>query len=560
MLDTSESVETIDARGSLPRLHCPSQAAFAVGVSTVWLVLYNQRFWQEAFNAMWRPELSSGIFLTSLFVLVLFLQALVLLLLPGRVLPRAAASALFVVAALSAHFSDSYGVLVDRDMVRNVFETDRSEVAGLLNAQLVVYFVLMGLLPALLVWRVDLPRVDWRKQLRERATFIAAGLVLCSIGIAASSASYAMFLREHKPIRFLISPGSMVTGATKYLAEAARARPDLLTDPGGKVTHVEVPNRRPKVLFLVVGETARAANFQLDGYARATNPRLSATKDVVYFENTTSCGTSTAISVPCMFSHLGREHYDKRVAAGNFNLLDMLSRAGIDVEWRDNNSGCKGVCARVTSKKLPRTTPFPLCRDGECVDEIMLSGLRERLSKVGRDTVIVFHQIGSHGPAYSARYPMQFQRFEPVCHSNELDRCSQQEVVNAYDNSILYTDHNLAEQIELLKSVSDRLDTLLIYVSDHGESLGEGRVYLHGMPYAFAPAVQKEVPFLMWTSESYRHRTGLRQSCLQDRAKHPASHDNLFHTVMGAMAVRNAVYRGPLDILAECQETWVTRR
>jgi lipid A ethanolaminephosphotransferase len=548
------------ARRTWPRLHCASQITFAVGVSGMWLVFYNHRFWQEVLDAMWRPEPGSVLFLASLLLIVLFLQAFVLVLLPGRFLPRAAASVLFVVAAISAYFSDSYGVLIDRDMMRNVFETDRSEVAGLLNEELLCYFIFLGFLPALLVWQIDLPKIAWRKQLRDRATFIAAGLVVCCIGIFATSASYAMFLREHKPIRFLISPGSMVTGATKYLVEAARSPPPALIDPGGPVAQVGPPNRRPRVLFLVIGETARAANFQLEGYSRATTPRLSTTKDLVYFKNTTSCGTSTAISVPCMFSHLGRDHYDKSEAAGYSNLLDVLARGGVDVEWRDNNAGCKGVCARMTSIDFPKTARSPLCQGGYCFDEVMLSGLKERLQRVDRDTVIVFHQIGSHGPAYSERYPPKFERFKPVCHSSEFDRCAQQEVVNAYDNTILYTDHNLAEQIEVLKSVSDRLDTLLIYVSDHGESLGEQRIYLHGMPYAFAPAVQKEVPFLMWTSESYRQRSGLRQSCLLDQANASLSHDNLFHTVMGAMGLRNAVYREPLDILARCQETWLTSR
>jgi len=559
MLDRPGSIEAIRARRPWPRLRCPSLAAFAIGVSAAWLLLYNFRFWHEAIDAMWRPQAGSAFFLATLFALVLFLQGAVLMLLPGRFLPRAAASVLFLVAALSSYFSDSYGVLVDRDMMRNVFETDRSEVAGLLNAQLLGYFLLLGLLPALLVWCIELPKINWRRQLRERAIFIAAGLAVCCVGVFASSASYAMFLREHKPVRFLISPGSMVNGATSYFAEALRSPPPALVDPGG-IAHVDRPSSRPRLLFLVIGETARAANFQLGGYARATNPRLSGIDDLVYFDHTTSCGTSTAVSVPCMFSHLGRESYEKTEAAGYFNLLDMLARAGVDVEWRDNNAGCKGVCARIKSVDFPRTMHSPLCQGGYCLDEVLLPGLKERLQRIDRDTVIVFHQIGSHGPAYSDRYPPQFEQFKPVCHSNELDRCSREEVINAYDNSILYTDHNLAAQIDVLKSVSDRLDTLLIYVSDHGESLGEQRMYLHGMPYAFAPAVQKEVPFLVWTSESYRQRSGLRQACLQAQGHQPFSHDNLFHTVMGAFGVRNAVYQGPLDMLAACEETWLTSR
>ena len=559
MQDTLDSTAGPLTARRWPRLRCRSQTAFALGVSATWLLLYNHRFWHDVLEAMWRPEPGGVVFLVALFTLVLFLQSVVLMVLPGRHLPRAAASALFLVAAASSYFSDSYGVFLDREMMRNVFETDRLEAVSLISPEMLGYFLLLGVLPATLVWRVDLPQVRWQRQLRERAAFIVAGLAICFIGVFASSASYAVFLREHKPVRYLISPGSMVTGAVSYLAEAMRPPVPALTDPGGAVALVGPPNARPLLVFLVIGETARAANFQLEGYQRATNPRLSTVEDLVYFNNTTSCGTSTAVSVPCMFSHLGREHYTKSESARYYNLLDMLDRAGVDVEWRDNNSGCKGVCARVKSVDFT-SARSPLCHGGYCYDEIMLSGLKERVRSVDRDTLIVFHQVGSHGPAYSERYPREFEHFTPVCSSNELDRCSREQVVNSYDNSIRYTDHNLAAQIDVLKSVSDRLDTLLIYVSDHGESLGENRTYLHGMPYAFAPAVQKEVPFLIWTSPHYRQRSGLQQSCLQSQAREPLSHDNLFHAVMGAMGVRNEVYRPQLDVLAYCEGTWLTRR
>ena len=287
------------------------------------------------------------------------------------------------------------------------------------------------------------------------------------------------------------------------------------------------------MVFLVVGETARAANFQLGGYARETNPRLSAASDLVYFDAASSCGTSTSVSVPCIFSHLGRERFDNG-GSRYLNLLDMLAQAGVDVEWRDNNAGCKGVCARVPFVEYAKSAS-PLCRNGYCFDEVLMSGLARRLDAVRRDSLIVFHQIGSHGPAYSERYPAGFERFRPVCLTSELEHCSREEVVNAYDNTILYTDHILAEQIELLRSLSDRFDTLLMYVSDHGESLGEQRIYLHGMPYSFAPEVQTHVPLLIWTSAGFRQRTGLSESCLQAKARQAVSHDNVFHTVMGIL-------------------------
>jgi lipid A ethanolaminephosphotransferase len=166
---------------------------------------------------------------------------------------------------------------------------------------------------------------------------------------------------------------------------------------------------------------------------------------------------------------------------------------------------------------------------------------------------VIFHAIGSHGPAYAERYPPQFEVFKPACRSNELQRCSEQEIVNAYDNSIAYTDYVLSRQIELLQANADRFDSVLLYASDHGESLGEQGIYLHGMPYSFAPRVQKEVPMLFWASRGYLQRTGLSMGCMRAHSHDPVGHDNVYHTVLGAMAVRDAVYDPKLDILAPCR-------
>lgn len=257
--------------------------------------------------------------------------------------------------------------------------------------------------------------------------------------------------------------------------------------------------------------------------------------------------------MPCIFSHLPREQFKVDEADRYTNLLDTLTSAGLDVEWRDNNAGCKGVCARVTTVDYSSAKDPGLCNKSDCYDDVMLTDLPQKLRNITRDTVIVFHQIGSHGPAYHERYPADFAPFKPACDSNKLQQCSPQQIVNAYDNTIAYTDHFLGRQIEMLRSAADRVDGMLIYASDHGESLGENGIYLHGMPYSFAPAVQKEVPMLMWVSDGYAERTQLRAPCLQEEARLPVSHDNLYHTVLGAAEVRNQVYDGRLDLLTGCR-------
>jgi lipid A ethanolaminephosphotransferase len=532
-------------------IRCSSDVAFAIGVSLLWLLLYNDRFWQLTMNAMWHPSVGSVVFLASLFALTLSLQAILLLLWPTRVLMRIAASALFVIAALGSYFCSEYGAIMNKEMMRNVMQTDTAEVGALLNPELWLHVVLLGLLPAYLVWRVRLPELSFKRQLTQRALGILGALAISTVCLFASSANYATFFREHKPVRFTLSPAAEVVSMAGLLASGEGQTHASLSDPAGQVERTAAPAPKPLVLFLVIGETARAANFQLGGYDRETNPELSRLAGVTYFRQTTACGTSTAVSVPCLFSHLPRSEFKVDAAGRYTNLLDSLVKAGFDVEWRDNNSGCKGVCARVASIDYSQDPQY--CTDSNCFDEVMLSDLPARLEKMTRDTVIVFHQKGSHGPAYAERYPATFEKFQPACRSNQLQRCSPQEIANAYDNSIVYTDHVLARQIAILEGAASRLDGLLIYVSDHGESLGENGIYLHGMPYAFAPAVQKEVPMLVWTSSGYARRTQLKTDCLQATATVPVSHDFFYHTVLAAAEVRNQVYDRRLDLISGCR-------
>jgi lipid A ethanolaminephosphotransferase len=531
-----------------------SDVVLILVVSIAWAALYNLQFWHQAIVAMWHPAPGAALFLLSLFVVVVCLQALLLALAPTRVGLRVAASALFLVAAASSFFASDYGAVMNQDMMRNVIETDPAEVGGLMSFDLLAHLLVLGVAPAVLVWRVTLPSSTWRAQLRQRLIFIGSVLGICAVALFACSANYAVFFREHKTVRYELSPAAPVVSFARLLAEKEKRDPHApLIDPAGSVQRIAAVNGKPLVLFLVVGETARAANFQLGGYTRATNPELSSRPDLVYFDHATSCGTSTAISVPCMFSHLPRARFDVDQADRYTNLLDSVAKAGFAVEWRDNNAGCKGVCARVVRAAYPGKADPVRCPNSYCYDEVMLTDLAAKLENVQRDMVVIFHTIGSHGPAYSERYPAQFEVFKPACRSNELQRCSPQEVVNAYDNSILYTDHVLAKQIDLLQANASRFDSVLLYASDHGESLGEQGIYLHGMPYAFAPRVQKEVPMLFWASRGYVERTGLSMSCLEARSHDAISHDNLYHTVLGALAVRNAVYEPGLDVLAQCR-------
>lgn len=541
----------------LPRPSCKSETLFALAVSLIWLLMYCQRFWQLSLAAMWHPSMGSVSFFISLFALVLCVQAMLLMMMPSRRLLQAASSALFLVAAASSFFSSNYGAIMNKDMMRNLMQTDRAEVGGLLSFALIAQLLVLGILPAALIWRTSLPKIDWAHRVKQRAVFFATALPLCAAGLLCNSADYAVFFREHKPIRYTIMPAAPMLSLAGLLSESHRDVNAPLLDPAGSSVRVGPVEARPMVMFLVIGETARAENFELGGYPRPTNPELRGVENLVYFSQTASCGTSTATSVPCIFSHFGREQFELKEAGRYANLLDSLAHGGFEVEWRDNNAGCKGVCARTPFIEYPAGSDPSLCRQSYCYDEVMLKDLATRLRNVKRDTVIVFHQIGSHGPAYAERYPPQFERFKPACRSNELHKCTAEEITNAYDNSIAYTDHVLARQIALLQAESSHLDGVLLYVSDHGESLGEQGIYLHGLPYNFAPQAQKHVPMLMWTSRGYDQREGLSVRCLRERAGFDFSHDNVYHTVMGAAEVRNRAYNSKLDILDPCRHSAV---
>jgi len=266
-----------------------------------------------------------------------------------------------------------------------------------------------------------------------------------------------------------------------------------------------------------------------------------------------SCGTSTAVSLPCMFLDVGRAGFSDTLASRRENLLDVLQRAGYAVLWRDNNSGCKGLCNRVAHEDLSALGLPAVCTGDECYDDILLEGLQAKLDAFDRDALVVLHMKGSHGPAYHLRYPPAFEYFTPVCNTSQLDRCERGSIVNAYDNTLRYTDHVLARTIALLRRNSDRFDASLLYVSDHGESLGERGFYLHGVPYALAPAEQTHVPMFVWMSQAALDRFGVDAACLRERRDEALSHDNLYHSVLGLLGVATRVYRQDKDVFRNCR-------
>ncbi|ODS92071.1 MAG: phosphoethanolamine transferase [Comamonas sp. SCN 65-56] len=470
---------------------------------------------------------------------------------------------LLLVAALAQYYMLTYRVVMDPGMLTNVMQTDVRETRDLLTARLLTSVLLVMTLPTWWLLHLQLLPAPWWRQMARNAGLIALALALAGATIALGSRSLAPLMRNHTELRYLMNPAAPLFSSVMAVHDQWFSRPRTLVKmtAGAALGASHAGNRRPLLLALVVGETARADHFALNGYARATNPELARRDDVLSWRDVFSCGTSTAASLPCMFSPLGRDGFLAR-SEDTENLLDVVQAAGLAVLWLDNQSGCKGVCDRVHhADAIDGLSPQQrqqLCPGGECSDEAMLAGLDARIAALpeaerARGVLLVLHQMGSHGPAYYKRSTAAQKTFEPECRTEVLSDCDQQALINAYDNSIVATDAFLAGTVDWLAQRSAQSDTGLLYVSDHGESLGEYGLYLHGMPYAVAPDVQKHVPMLAWFSAPLQQRLGLSPVCLRTHLDAPLTHDNLYSSVLTLLDVRSPSYNRALDLFAACR-------
>ncbi|GHV57573.1 phosphoethanolamine transferase [Deltaproteobacteria bacterium] len=438
----------------------------------------NASFWRYLINHLEITNASGALFALSLPVALLaFLYlAFSLLVWPGAAKPLL--MLLLVLSSAANYAMWHYGLFIDADMIRNFLETNVREASDFLTWRSAAWVAATGLAPAL---AVGVAKIRYRPPAREILFRLAAALV-CLVGLAligaASYKQYVSFGRNNREIRRLINPSNYIYATVRYFQlEAESRRPFAALDPGARLE--QLPDPTPTVLILVLGEAARAKNFSLYGYERPTNPRLSR-EDIVTFQNVTSCGTATAISVPCLFSNLARADFNVGEAKFTENLVDLLQNVGYQVWWRDNDDGCKEICRRVPTEYMDPKGDQRFCDGESCLDEALLTGLEEYLSRVTDDTFIVLHTRGSHGPSYYQRYPENFRVFTPTCDTTDLQNCSDETIRNTYDNTILYTDHLVASAIEILKKFP-QLESGLLCVSDHGQSLGENNIYLPTM-------------------------------------------------------------------------------
>ncbi len=470
-------------------------------------------------------------------------------------LDRLVLAVFILLSAATQYFIWTYGIIIDRSMIANMLDTTPAESFALMTPQLILTIGLSGIAMAILAFVVKFKKSPSRmRSVVSRGLSILASVALILLIAVCFYKDYASLFRNNKELVKSLGPSNSISAMLSYdvhhrmdnlplvrLGEDAKPIPAMHTPPDKHLT------------ILVVGETSRADNFALSGYPRDTNPLLS--KDnVVYFPETTSCGTATAISVPCMFSGMPRKNYNEQLAHHREGLLDIVQRAGIAVQWNENDGGCKGACDRVPHQDMTKLNLADYCIKGECQDEILFHDLQKYIDSLPNDGLIILHTIGSHGPTYYNRYPPQFRKFTPTCDTNEIQSCSREQLVNTYDNTVLYVDYIVDKAIKLLQAQPGNVTTSLVYLSDHGESLGENGVYLHGLPYSIAPDSQKHIPMLIWLSDGYQQRHAVNYACLKKRASTEAfSQDNLFSTMLGLVGVQTSEYHAADDILAPCR-------
>jgi lipid A ethanolaminephosphotransferase len=453
-----------------------------------------------------------------------------------------------IIASQAAYYMDKFGVIVDDVMIDNIMQTNPQEFAGLLTVSLVIRTIVFGLIPAWLVIKYCPKVVNVGAEFKSRLRLLGVLVLSLIVLIAPFTAGYTSFWREHKITRFYANPTYSVYSVIKYTVQQIKIAKSVPLKAIAEDAVKLGSSSKNELMILVVGETARADRFSLNGYHRETNPLL-AKQNVLSLSKVASCGTSTGVSVPCMFSSLGRKGYDKEKALNQENALDVLAKNGVEVLWRDNNSDSKGVATRIKYEDFKSPTLNPVC-EGECRDIGMLSGLDKYIAaRKGKDILIVFHQMGNHGPEYYRRYPKEFEQFKPMCMTGELRDCTQEKIDNSYDNAILYTDYFLSKVIDLLKKYDGTHSTAMLYVADHGESLGENGFYLHAAPYNIAPKEQTHVPAIVWVGKNFNYKL----SQLTPFKDYAFSHDDVFCSLLVAFELDTKMCAAKKDMLMQNQ-------
>ena len=419
--------------------------------------------------------------------------------------------------AIMLYFVNTYDVLVTDSMMGNVFNTRYSEASGYFSLSAVLYVVLLGILPAVLL---ILQQIDY-KNLKRFGINTGIALATMVAMVVVNINNFTWIDRHATKLGSLLMPWSYTVNTIRYHnAERKRNQKEIL------LPDATIANNDKEVVVLLIGESARRQNFSLYGYDKKTNPLLE-NQDVTAL-TAKSAATYTTAGVKAIVDH---KPTDKLYEI----LPNYLYRAGVDVVWRTANWGEPPVHIEKYQKVADLKAAYPDA--DERYDGILTVGLKEVVESSTADKVlIILHTSTSHGPTYFSKYPSEFERFTPVCTTVEMAKAVPEELINAYDNTILYTDYLVNEVIESMKCLTD-YRSCVIFISDHGESLGENNLYMHGVPMAMAPKEQVEIPFIVWTSDNSKIK-----------AIDEAGQYHIFHSTMDFLSIESPVYDSQMSI------------
>ncbi|BCD96350.1 lipid A ethanolaminephosphotransferase [Marinagarivorans cellulosilyticus] len=515
---------------------------------------YNLNFWLRLLQTFEQLSLPAIGFSVMFFTLISFLVFMLLSLFNHHYLLKPVAITLLFSAASIAYFN-SIGVVIDEVMIKNITETNTQEAMELANGSLLTYLLILGFIPAFFIARLKLNyQSKWVRL--KRSSLYSITMALGVSALLYSNFQFTTFFgRENRDLRLFVNPLFPLLSVNKYASSHFKTV-EVFVHVGSDAQQIKLAKKRTVGIFML-GETARADHFGINGYPKNTTPNLDkrlAQGRLFNFSDVTACGTSTAYSVPCIFSLLDEDNYSPNKARNQSNVLDILESAGIKTLWRDNNSSCKGVCARIENENFrdhidKQSLYF---HEGAYLDEILLSNLDRVIATTDKDILIVLHQLGSHGPAYHRRYPKSFAKFSPSCASNAPQNCTPTEVSNSYDNTIVYTDYLLEKTITLLEEHSQDYQSFMLYVSDHGESLGENGVYLHGLPKVIAPKSQTHVPLVLWLSDDMYNTFGAPvalEAYANGCVERELSHDHISHTLLAIFNVETSLKKAEKSII-----------
>lgn len=498
---------------------------FAVLMSFLNFLFFHYPFFEFVFNNIDCKSFSGILLIISLIVLVLILNALVFFwfLFLSRYVGKFLLVVFFIINAFAVYFINTYSVIIDESMIGNIFNTNYEESSSFFSIKLVFYIILLAIIPSIYIIKAKIINVTFKKfSIISSLTLL---LILILVGINASNVLWID--KNSKIVGGLAMPWSYTINTSLFYVHKSKKNEKEILLP-----NATIKDKQKSIVVLVIGESARSQNFSLYGYKKDTNPLLSKTPNVFHF-NATSCATYTTAGVKCILEHANSDDL--------YEILpNYLYRNNVEVIWRSTNWGEPPVHIK---NYLNKEALKQNCKGVECdYDEVLLSGLKEQILASKKDKIlIVLHTSTSHGPTYSTKYPPQFETFTPVCNSVELSKCSQSELINAYDNTIVYTDYLLSKVIQDLKELTT-YKSAMIFVSDHGESLGEKNLYMHGLPLSLAPKEQYEIPFIVWYSSN---------SSKQLKPNNEVSQNHVFHSVLNFLNIESPIYNEDLNIFKE---------